>query len=50
MKINQNTKLQRKQMIINENTKLKQYDPYKQRTTIILYIKIVKVEHEKINS
>ena len=37
-------------MIINENTKLKQYDPYKQKTTIILYIKMVKVEHEKINS
>ena len=37
-------------MIINENTKLKQYDPYKLRTTIILYIGIVKVEHEQINS
>ena len=37
-------------MIINQNTKLKKYDPYKQRTTITLYIKMVKVEHEKINS
>ena len=36
-------------MIINQNTKLKQYDPYKQITIITLYIGTVKVEHKKIN-
>ena len=32
------------------NTKLKRYDPHRLRTTIILYIEVVKFEHEKINS